>query len=99
MKSEGPGRQQNAAMLLSTTGAAIAGVGFGILFGERLLSYGAAILAVGLVAHLVGMISNRRSQEAVGYVQATWETVAYWLCWALIVALVGYIAIEVIVTR
>lgn len=98
MDSEGPGRQQNAAMLLSTTGAAVAGAGFGILFGERLLPYGAAILAVGLFAHLVGMISNRRSQQSEGYVRATWEIVAYWLCWVLIVALLGYIAIELIGT-
>lgn len=98
MKSEGLGRQQNAAMLLSTTGAAVAGIGFGIIFGERLLPYGAAILAVGLVAHLVGMVSNRRAQQADGYVQAIWEIVAYWLCWVLIVVLVGYIAIELIAT-
>ena len=93
MKSDSD-RRQNAAMFLSTAGAAIAGAGFGLLFAELLRPYGVAILAVGVVAHLVGMIGKRRSEEATGYVPAAWETAGYWLCWAVIVLLAAFIAAE-----
>lgn len=53
MTTHDASRWQNAAMLLSTTGAAIAGAGFGLLFSQLLQPYGAAILTVGIIAHLV----------------------------------------------
>ena len=88
--------RQNAAMLLSTTGAAIAGAGFGLLFSRLLQPYGAAILSVGIIAHLVGMIARRRAQTSQGYLRARWETTSYWICWGLIVLLLGYIALGLI---
>jgi hypothetical protein len=91
MNDKAASRRQNAAMLLSTTGAAIAGAGFGLLFSRLLQPYGAAILVVGIIAHLVGMVSKRRAQQSQGYVRARWENAAYWLCWGLILLLLGYI--------
>lgn len=73
MDNEQIDRRENAAMLLSTTGAAIAGTGFGRLFSRLLQPYGAAILIVGIVAHLVGMVSRRRAQASQEYVRAGWE--------------------------
>ena len=89
-------RRENAAMLLSTTGAAIAGAGFGLLFSRLLQPYGGAILIVGIVAHLVGMISRRRAQASQDYVRAGWEVAAYWVCWGLIILLLGYVAFGLI---
>jgi membrane-bound ClpP family serine protease len=85
-------RRETAAMLLSTTGAAIAGAGFGLIFSRLLQPYGAAVLIVGIVAHLVGMISRRRAQSSQNYVRAAWEVASYWICWSLIILLLGYIA-------
>jgi hypothetical protein len=96
MHDEQVDRWDNAAMLLSTTGAAIAGAGFGLLFSWLLQPYGAAILIVGLVAHLSGMISRRRALASQDYVPAGWEIASYWICWGLIVLLLGYIAFSLI---
>ena len=92
MDDDDIGRREDDAMLLSTTGAAIAGAGFGLLFSRLLQPYGGAILIVGIVAHLVGMISRRRAEASQGYVRAGWEIASYWICWSLIVLLLGYIA-------
>ena len=96
MHDEEVDRLENAAMLLSTTGATIAGAGFGLLFLWLLQPYGAAILIVGVVAHLIGMISKRRAQASQDYVRAGWEIASYWICWSLIVLLIGYIAFSLI---
>ena len=95
MRSD-PKRRENAAMLLSTTGAAVSGAGVALLLGTALGRFGPIILGVGLIAHIVGMIARRRLQQAEGYVPAPWENATYWLCWALIVLLIGYISMELI---
>lgn len=57
-------RQQNAAMLLSTAGAAFGGVGLGVLLSKSFDDLGFVILLVGLLAHGVGMLGNRRAQRS-----------------------------------
>ena len=89
-------RRWNAAMLLSTTGAAIAGAGLGLLFSGLLQSYGGMILIVGIVAHLGGMIIRRRAEASRDYARAGWEIASYWVCWVLIILLLGYIAFGLI---
>jgi membrane-bound ClpP family serine protease len=89
-------RRETAAMLLSTIGAAIAGAGFGLLFSRLLQPYGGAILIVGIIAHLVGMVTRRRAQASENYVRAGWEIASYWICWGLIVLLLGCIAFGLI---
>lgn len=90
----GSDQKRNAALLLSVTGAAVAGIGAGALFGEALRPIAAAILSLGIVAHLVGMIGNHRAQSSTGYQFKWWEAGAYWLCWALIAALSAYLAMR-----
>ena len=53
-----------------------------------------AILIVGFLAHLVGMIGNRRAQLSTGYQFKWWEVGAYWLCWALIAAFSAYLVMK-----
>lgn len=87
-----PGAAAGAsAVLLSTVGAGIAGVGIGLLAADYLAEAGAVILAVGLVAHLVGMVGRRRAQAAQFYRPAPWEQWAYWGCWAAIVGLATFV--------
>ena len=90
-RSGGAEQRRNASLLLSTTGAAVAGIGLGALLGEALRQIALAALVVGVLAHLVGMIGNRRAQLSSGYHFSWWEAGAYWLCWALIAALSVYL--------
>lgn len=85
-------RRQGASMLLSATGALVAGLGLGALLAEILRPAAVPILLAGLAAHLVGMIGSRRLKVESGYRYAGWETAAYWLCWALIALTLGYAA-------
>ena len=92
----GADQKRNAALLLSVTGAAVAGTGAGALLGNALKPIAAAILIVGIAAHLVGMIGNRRAQSSAGYQFKWWEAAAYWLCWALIAAILAYLAMRLL---
>ncbi len=89
-------RQQNAAMLLSTTGAALGGVGVGVLLSDFLGGLGIAILLIGLLAHGVGMLGRRRAQRAQGHDYSRAELGAYWLCWVLIAIVLVYVAARVV---
>jgi hypothetical protein len=81
-------RRRAALATLSTVGAAMAGVGVGILASAALSSLAWPILAVGIAIHLFGMVGTRRVVSSTGYQPAKWEQAAYWLCWAAIL-LVG----------
>lgn len=76
----GADQKRNAALLLSVTGAAAAGIGVGALLGDALRPTALAFLIVGFLAHLIGMIANRRAQLSKGYPFKWWEVGAYWLC-------------------
>lgn len=93
-KADRAEQRRNAALLLSTTGAAVAGIGLGTLLGQMLQPMAVAILVVGTLAHLIGMFGNRRAQLSTGYRFRWWEVGAYWLCWALIGALGVYLALS-----
>ncbi len=92
----GADQKRSAALLLSVTGAAVAGIGIGSLLGDALRRIAVAILIVGILAHLVGMIGNRRAQLLTGYRFKWWEVGAYWLCWAFIAAFSAYLAMKLI---
>lgn len=85
-------RQENAAALLSTTGAALGGIGIGVLLGEELGRVGLPALVIGLFVHIIGMMGKRRVQAGGGYEFSRLETSAYWLCWFLIAIVLGYAA-------
>ena len=92
--SVGAEQRRNASLLLSTTGAAVAGIGLGALLGEAMRPVAVVVLVVGALAHLVGMIGNRRAQLSTGYHFSWWEVGAYWLCWALIAAFGVYLVMS-----
>lgn len=90
--SAGTERSLNAAILLSTIGAGVAGIGLGVLGAGFLMSVAIPILVIGLAAHLVGMAGRRRIQSAQLYRPAAWEQWAYWGCWAAIAGLTLIVA-------
>ena len=82
-------RRRSALTTLSTVGAAVAGVGVGALLGRSLQPLAWAIVAIGVVSHLIGMLGVRRLLLTGGYVPPAWQNVAYWLCWTAIAAIVA----------
>jgi len=87
-------RQRRALTMLSSVGAALAGVGVGAYLAEQLSPAAPIIFAIGLAAHLFGMIGTRRVVSASRYAPAEWEQVGYWLCWALVAAAIGYASLS-----
>jgi len=75
---------------------ALAGAGVGALLGAELRPLAWWIVAIGILAHLVGMVGVRKLLAAIGYDPPAWQVGAYWLCWAAIAAIVGYGLIEVV---
>lgn len=90
----GAERHQNAAALLSTVGAAVAGFGGGVLLSASLDAFGWWLLGLGASVHFAGMLGKRRLQDRRGYSPAAWERAAYWLCWAALGVLAVVVAIE-----
>lgn len=88
-------RRQNAAILLSSVGAAVAGAGLGMMAVTSPVSLKWTVLAVGIVVHLVGMVGRRRIQHKNSYRFAAWEQTGYWICWIAIVAVAGYAIAEI----
>lgn len=87
-------RHQNAATLLSTVGAGVAGLGGGILLSVSLSSLGWWLLGLGAAVHFAGMLGRRRLQDRRGYSPAGWERAGYWLCWAALGILAVFVALE-----
>ena len=79
---------------LSSIGAAVAGLGVGILFARQLAPLAWPALAVGMIVHLYGMIGGMRVRGRHGYRPGSLETAGYWACWAIVAGLLVYTAIE-----
>ena len=89
-------RSLSALTSLSAVGAALAGAGIGALLGSELRPLAWWILAIGILAHLVGMVGVRRVLASSGYQPPAWSVAAYWLCWAAIAAIIGYGLLELV---
>jgi drug/metabolite transporter (DMT)-like permease len=77
--------------LLSAIGAAVLGVGIGVLLGPRLQGWGFSLVLAGALAHGVGMYRKHRLEDET---RAVWENVLYWTCWILLLALLIALAIQ-----
>lgn len=78
------------AEITSGLGAGILVLGIGVLAADYLQGLGVPILVAGLVLHAWGMADRHRIEAREGAAQVWWSTAAYWLCWALLAALVVY---------
>ena len=79
-----------SAELMSVLGAGLLGAGLALYWRERLGSFAVPILAVGLVAHALGMYLKHRWERATDPLP-TWVIVLYWVCWALLAGLALYV--------
>ena len=98
MAQHSPSASRAGATLasLSSIGAAVAGMGVGVLLAADLrpLAWPAVVIGVGV--HLFGMVGTMRMRTAEGYVPSLPERAGYWLCWAIIAVLFGYGAMELL---
>ena len=81
---------------LSAIGAAVAGFGVGVLLAADLKPLAWPAVVVGVAVHLFGMVGTMRTRTAGGYAPTVAEKAGYWLCWAIIVALLAYGAVELV---
>ena len=88
--------RRRAFASLSGIGAALAGLGLGVILAHRLETMQWPILGVGIAVHLLGMIGTRRLQDESGYAPSALAQVMYWSCWLLIVALAVYAALALL---
>lgn len=81
------------AELTSGLGAVVLGMGLGVLLSRYLAGLGVPVLLIGLALHGSGMYTKHRLEQG-GAAQPWWATALYWLCWALLAALVGYLILR-----
>lgn len=79
---------------LSAVGAALAGLGVGVIFADRLTAVAWPAVAAGVIVHLYGMIGAMRARSDQGYRPLPVETAGYWLCWVIIFGLAVYAVVE-----
>jgi hypothetical protein len=89
-------RRRAALTTLGTVGAAVAGAGIGALLAPTLLPFAWAIVAVGVISHLVGMVGLRSLLASAGYRAPAWQRLGYWLCWAAIAVVLLYAIMEAV---
>ena len=90
----GPGWQRREAIetTLSALGAGFVGLGVGLVLGIQESAIGWTLLIGGILAHSTGMVFLHRRRKGHGDEQPAWLEYAYWLCWAVLVLVIGLVA-------
>lgn len=96
MKSTEQFSKLKAAELLSLSGAGVLGTGIGLLLVRPLGAYALPILLLGGICHWIGMRRKHQLETANTGSQPTWYLVLYWLCWALLVAVLLVVAVSLL---
>lgn len=84
-------RRESIETTLSAFGAGFIGLGVGLVLGLRAPAVGWAVLGLGLAAHALGMAFLHKRRKGHGDEQPAWLEHAYWLCWAILVAVIGLV--------
>ena len=84
------------AELTSGVGALLLGLGLGVMLARYLEPYGFALLVLGLLMHVWGMLSKHRLESSFEAASAWWSEALYWLCWAALVSLAGYMGVRMV---
>lgn len=94
MVDSGPGwqRRESVETTLSAMGAGFVGLGVGLVLGLEVPALGWPLLAGGLVAHAVGMVFLHRRRQGRGAEQPAWLEGLYWVCWAVLAFVLGFVA-------
>ena len=82
------------AELTSGVGALVLGTGLGALFAQYLAPAAIPVLAAGLLLHAWGMYDKRRLERGSEAASVRYATALYWLCWALLALVVGYLVLR-----
>lgn len=82
--------------MMGALGAAVLGAGVALLFSEWLLPFAVPAVFIGIAAHGWAMYAKNRFEHQSNVFQPAWEKVAYWVCWILLVALIGYVLVHII---
>lgn len=82
-------RRETIETSLSAFGAGFAGLGVGLVLGIQSAAFGWPILLVGIVMHSLGMVFLHRRRAGHGDKQPAWLEYAYWLCWAVLLLVIG----------
>ena len=85
-------RRETIETTLSAFGAGFIGLGVGLVLGIQQPTYGWPILLVGIVTHSLGMMYLHKRRKGHGDEQPAWLEYAYWLCWAILVLILGLVA-------
>lgn len=85
-------RRETIESTLSAFGAGFVGLGVGLVLGIQQAAVGWTLLAGGLLAHAAGMVFLHRRRQGHGDEQPAWLEYAYWLCWAVLVVVIGLVA-------
>ena len=82
------------AELLGGVGALILGMGVGLLFAAFLTPYTIPFLLTGLLMHAWGMYNKHRLESEGAVARQWWAELLYWVCWAALLVLCAYIAVD-----
>ena len=81
------------AELTSGIGALVPGIGIGALFPEWFGGPALLITIAGLMLHAFGMWDKHRLESSLSATNAAWVVALYWMCWALLAALVATLVV------
>lgn len=81
------------AELTSGVGALVLGVGLGANFASVFSGSTILVIVVGAAMHAWGMFDKNRLERKATGPEPKWETALYWLCWALLAILSGYLVL------
>lgn len=88
-----PNPHLKGAELVSGLGAVVLGAGLALVLPETLRAYALPLLVAGIAVHGLGM-SAKYHLEARDGPPLWWERLLFWLCWAMLVGMVGWISFD-----
>ncbi|TCS33088.1 hypothetical protein EDC30_11829 [Paucimonas lemoignei] len=83
--------------MLGAIGAGVLGAGVALLFKEWLFPYAVPAVLIGIAVHGWAMYAKHRLEIQSNVMQAMWEKVTYRGCWLMVLALIGYITLQLFV--
>lgn len=81
------------AELTSLTGAAVLGLGVGVVLAPALQQTAWLIGIAGLFVHAWGMTDKHRLERSAGVNLPRWSNILYWVCWLLLLAVAVVVAV------